>query len=186
MADSKTPATTTDNGVAVKPADAFRAFMLQRAQESNARDRGREVMDAQLERIITAAEGPDDAALWDADMGGALQGRDIEGLWVRIHDLESVLSTRDDLDNTNGWYVQMNVTCIGGPAEVLTRNGLAIGASFVLQTGAELIAGKVRAWEARGQLPVDGVILGATTSSGNTVLRLGRVPEHVTVNAAAE
>jgi len=185
--------TTTAEVGTLRPADQFRAYMLERAQRNaaNAGNRGREVMSNQLDRIIMAAESDDDDALWDADMGGAIQGRDIAGLWVRIHDFDSVISTRtfDDEDgggNPNGWYAQMNSTVLGGDKAVLDRNGLKVGADFVLQTGAELIAGKARAWEAQGKLPRDAMIVANTTASGNDVLKLGRIPEHVTVNATAE
>lgn len=182
-----TPDTTdaqTGTVTQIRPAERLRQYVMARAAEGNP-NRAAEVMDSQLDRILMATEDGDADAIWDADAGGTIQGRDIAGLEVRIYNLEFVRSTRADIVSKTGAYASMDATVLGGPREVLQRTGLSLGDDFVLQTGAELFWCKIRAFEARQMLPMDGVVVGIETAGGNTVIKFGRMPER-TVPASAE
>lgn len=171
--------TVTPAAVATRPADSYRAYMIQRAERESIggdspeerRQAATEISASQIDRIF-AGETEDD--IWDADSGGAIQGRDIVGLEVEIHSMRLQLSDRFE---GAPYYGNLTATVLGGPREILGRTNLKIGSDFVLQTGAELILAKVRAFEAKGLLPVKAVIAGTETSSGNTVLKLTRIPE---------
>jgi hypothetical protein len=155
--------------------DQFHDYMRERAvEEGTGAARGEEIEAQQIERILTA-ESEDD--IWDADNAGTIQARDIRDMEVEILDIVPVVSTRQDLENSKGYYVSMNAVCLGAPADILRKTGLIVGDSFVLQTGATRIISKVRAFEAKGWLPMRGVIAGTDTSSGNVVLRFKRLPE---------
>ena len=151
--------------------DKFHAYMLDRARTQD--DRGADVMRDQAERILTADS---EDAIWDADTGGTVQCRDVPGLMVEIHSYEPVISNRTDIENSAGYYLSMNATVLGGPDEILTRNGLTIGQDIALQTGAALLMSKVRAMEAGGYLPMRTLIKEYPTQSGNTVLKFARMP----------
>lgn len=175
MAGKQYPATKTDtvNGevATVGLMDKFHAYMLDRAHTAD--DRGSDVMRDQAERILTAE---DEDAIWDADQGGTVQCRDVPGLMVEIKSYEPVISTRSDIESSAGYYLSMDATVLGGPDEILTRNGLSIGQDIALQTGAALLITKVRAMEAGGYLPMRTLIKEYPTQSGNTVLKFARMP----------
>jgi hypothetical protein len=173
MSDDMEPVTGTV--AAMRPADKYRLYMKQRAEIEN-KDAGAMVMDTQVDNILTAET---DEEVWDADLAGTIQARDVPGLEVRIHDLRPVESARDDIVSRTGYYASMNCTVLGGPADMLTRNGLALGQDCVLQTGAELIISKVRVFEARDKLPIDAVITAIKTASGNDVLKIRPLPARV-------
>lgn len=157
-------------------AQQFHRWMLAQAKAyGNGDSDAITITDNQVERILTA-ESED--AIWDADLGGAVQGRDVGGLEVTIRGYRPMVAKpREDVQNDKGYYISMDCTVIGGPREVLTRNMLAIGADVQLQTGAPLIIAKVRAMEAREMLPVNAMILAIPTAAGNNVLKLARIPE---------
>ena len=160
----------------------FHDYMLSRATEDSRDGDSTEIMATQVERILNA----DQDDIWEADTGGAVQARDVPGLEVRIHDMRVVKSSREFTDGApnKGYYISMNATVLGGPLNLLTRNSLKIGQEIALQTGADLIVAKVRAFEARNMLPVDAKIDGTDTASGNTVLRLVRMPERAMPGSA--
>jgi hypothetical protein len=187
MATKNTPATqaTTGEIAPMRPAEQYRNFMLRTAQDAatgpNKGERASDIMDAQVDRIINTA-GDDDASdddIWNADAGGTVQARDVPGLEVRIHDISSVISNRDDIENNKGYYATMTATILGGPEDVLVRQGLTLGSDIALQTGAELISAKVQAFKSRGRLPIDGVITAIPTASGNEILKLRPMPKRV-------
>jgi len=164
---------TTDGQVEkLRPAQRMRQFMLARAQ-MNRGERATDVLDTQMDRIIAAGT---EQEIWDADAGGTVQARDAIGLEVEIHAFEPVESTRQDIETRSGYYISIQAVCLGGPEEILTKNGLTPGQEFALQTGAELIVAKVRAFEAQDMLPVKGVIVGVTTQNG-TLLKLRPLPK---------
>jgi hypothetical protein len=170
---SSTPAV-----VATRPAERFQQYALARALDTSG-NRGTEVMASQMDRILDAAERDNvtEKEIWDADAGGTVQARDVPGLEVEIHDLSFVASNRDDIENNKGYYASMSATVLGGPEVTLTRAGLEIGVDIVLQTGADLIITKVRAFQAREMLPVKAVVTATRTSSGNDVLRIRPLPK---------
>lgn len=181
------PATQAHTGevMQLRPADALRNYLLREAQDQATGDnkglRAADVMDSQVDRIVTVAS--DDNAteqdIWNADAGGTIQARDVPGIEVRIKDITPVLSSRDDIDNNKGYYVSMNATIMAGPEDVLVRNNLQLGADIVLQTGADLIIAKVQAFKSRDMLPIDAVIVAIRTASNNEVLKLGQPPKRV-------
>jgi hypothetical protein len=170
MAD-KTVATPAHEGqvMQTRPADKFRAYMLERASRESSTDSS-EVSANQVDKILSAVNEDD---IWDADQGGTIQGKDVIGIVVEIRSMRMQASDRFD---GSPYYANLDVTCLGGPAEVLARASLSVGESFVLQTGAELIIAKVRAFEAHGKLPLVAMIAGTRTSSGFDVLKLARPP----------
>jgi hypothetical protein len=152
------------------PATRFRQYMLQRAQTESAQS-GEDVSANQIDKVFAA----DDAdSIFAAVSGGTVQARDAVGLEVEIHSMRMQESDRYE---GSPYYANLDVTVLGGPREVLTRNELTVGESAVLQTGAEIIIAMVRAFEAKELLPIQAVIAGTETSSGFTVLKLARMPE---------
>jgi hypothetical protein len=166
--------------VTTRPAERFRQYAVTRAMESIG-TRGIEVMDSQVDNILNTAEkdGVTEKELWDADAGGTVQARDVPGLEVEIRDLDFVTSDRDDIENNKGYYASMGATVLGGPEDVLTQRGLELGMDIVLQTGADLIIAKVRAFQSQGWLPMKAVVTAIRTGSGNDVLKLRPLPKRV-------
>jgi hypothetical protein len=176
MASSNSPAPTATINGEVQSADLvdkFHAMMLDRARNVDTSTRSDEIKAQQAERIFSAKSEDD---IWDADTGGGIQCRDVPGLMVEIRSYEPVISNRTDIENSKGYYITMDATVIGGPDDVLLRNGLKVGETIPLQTGADLLMFKVRAMEAGGYLPMRTVIVATKTQSGNDVLRFGRMP----------
>jgi hypothetical protein len=151
--------------------DKFHAYMLDRAKTSD--NRSGDIMRDQAARIL-GAQSEDE--IWDADTGGTVQCRDVPGLMVEITSFEPVVSNRTDIENSKGYYLTMQAIVLGGPDDILTRNGLAVGQSIALQTGADLLMLKVRAMEAGGYLPMRTLIKAYKTQSGNDVLKFERMP----------
>ena len=154
----------------------FHASMLQRARDNGAVDRTEEIMSQQAERILTATSVED---ILKADLGGTVQCRDVPNTFWEIRGFEPIISNRDDIENTHGYYVQMDATCIGGDQDVMTRNGLVVGTVYPLQTGAVLLTLKIRALEAADAFPIKLALIGIRTQSGNTVLKWGPMPVSV-------
>jgi hypothetical protein len=158
--------------------ESFHAMMLERAQFVS-EDRAEEVMLKQALSIIAANETGDATAIMRADMGGTVQARDAGSLEIEINSIDPVISDRDDITNSKGYYVSMNCTVLGGDEEMMTKNGLVLGAEVVLQTGAELFVLKVVGLEKAGHLPYRGRVLSIPTRSGNSVVKLADIPRRV-------
>lgn len=172
MSDN-TPATREnprEGDVAIRPADRYRAYMRARAARMSG-ELGAEVTSQQIDKILTAETDED---IWNADAGGTIQAKDVIGLEVEIRSLSLIPSDRFE---GSEYYGSMDATVIGGPAEILTRSGLSVGEVFVLQTGADKILAKVRAFEAKDRLPIRALIAGTRTQSGFDVLTLKPLPE---------
>lgn len=160
--------------------DQFHDYMLAEARDSS-ENRGADVMDSQAEKILRATTEDE---IWDADSGGTIQARDVPGLEVEVLSSAPIVSTRQDIVNSKGYYLNIYAVVLGGPEEILRKNGISVGEEVVLQTGAQLITSKIRTFEANGYLPVRGVIAATQTSSGNDVLRFKRLPQRVTAGSA--
>ena len=158
-------------------AQKFDAYMLNRAQTENTAD-GQSISEAIDYRILTAETWEDAMA---AMQSGAVQAKDIPGTEVTIHDMTVIRSDRvfEDGGENKGYYIQCNATLVGGPKDVLLKNGLAPGQDFVLQTGASHIVAIIRAAEAFEKLPRTFMLVGTKTASGNTVLTMAEPPERV-------
>jgi hypothetical protein len=160
----------------MRPADRYRQMVSHfAAQNRNSKDRSAEIMARQVDAILMAGEHGTQDDIWDADSGGTIQCRDADGLEVTVHDLEFVWSNRPDIDSDA--YASMNATILGGPRDLLQKLGVQVGGDAVLQTGAEMFHAKIRAFQARGMLPISGVITAIETSNGNSVVKFLRLPE---------
>jgi hypothetical protein len=153
--------------------DDFHRYMLARASENGSDEQSEDVMAQQVEAILTA-EGVD--AILKADMGGTVQCRDVPGTYWEIFSWTARKGNRDDIENSHGYYVQFQATCIGGDPEVMARNGLEVGRQYPLQTSAELLTSKARALEAAEALPIRLALVGNRTQAGYTVLKWGPMP----------
>jgi hypothetical protein len=158
-------------------AQKFDAYMLNRAQTENTSD-GQSISEAIDYRILTADTWEDAMA---AMQSGAVQAKDIPGTEVTIRDMAVIRSDRvfEDGGENKGYYIQCNATLVGGPKDVLLKNGLAPGQDFVLQTGASHVVAIIRAAEAFEKLPRTFLLVGTKTASGNTVLTMAEPPERV-------
>jgi len=179
MADSKNPPAAaapddvkTGEVVPYARVRKFDSYMRQPAPTEN-KDRAADIEDQQVQRLLDAET---DEEIWDADQGGTFQGKDCVGLEIQVNSLTVVLSKREDIVSRQGYYISADAVCLGGPAEVLKSLGLSVGEQFVFQTGAPLIVTKLRAFEARGRLPVKGVVTGLKTGTDNTLLKLRPLP----------
>jgi hypothetical protein len=162
----------------VKGADLralFHRTQLELAQQTAQNDTLAEEVTAEQMQRIFAGETLEE--IMRADTGGTIQGRDCDGLEVRIYSIRRDLSTRDDLDKTQGYFFTMPATALGGRKESLQKNGLEVGQDFTLQSGAELFCAKLAALEAKGLLPIDGVITSIKTRSNNDVIKFWPMPE---------
>jgi len=155
--------------------EQFHAYMRAMAEDaiSDAGDRAEEIMEAQAMRILMAEAAED---IMSADMGGTVQCRDVPGNYWDIRGFTVLKSNRDDIENSHGYYVQFDATCIGGDAEVMAKNGLKPGVIYPLQTSAVLLTTKVRALAAKEALPARLALVGNKTQSGNVVLKWGNLP----------
>jgi hypothetical protein len=169
----------------MRPADRYRQMVSHfAAQNRNSKDRSNEIMSRQIDAILMAGEHGSEDDIWDADAGGTIQCRDADGLEVTIHDLEYVWSNRPDIDADA--YASMNGTVLGGPRDLLQRLGVQVGVDCVLQTGAEMFHAKIRAFQARGMLPISGVVTALETGSGNSVIKFLRLPERSVPGTTAQ
>lgn len=151
--------------------ETFHTRMLERARMSQ--DRASEVMAAQGEKILAASTVDE---IWDADSGGTIQGRDVPGTIWEVRSFEPVESNRTDLDNARGYYVTLDATYIGGPRDVATQNGLVIGQTYALQTGADLVLYKLAMFEVAKAYPLRVMLVEVKTRKG-ALLKLVRPPD---------
>lgn len=177
----------------------FHAYMVARAEQEKANrpdSLADEISARNMEEIFAAAEKEDDPngdALWDAGSGGAIQGRNAvpdeggTGLEIEIRGWRPDVSTRtfEDAsgeDQGKGYYVTIDAVCLGGPRDLLRKLALSPGQEFALQTGADDIVFRLRAWEIREQktgstqFPVRAVLVGVKTGSDYKVLKLKPAP----------
>lgn len=165
---------TTGTVVKRNVTEQFNAYMLQRALDNASVDMSEDVTEDQVARIL-GAENADD--IMRADLGGTVQGKNVPGTVWEIHSMRPVVSNRSDLEDTKGYYVQYDgATLLGGDADVIQRNGLRVGDSYPLQTGAILLITKIRALEAINALPARLSLIGIKTGAGFTVLKWGPPP----------
>jgi hypothetical protein len=159
----------------------FHRYMLAMAAQNVAdnSERGEEILSQQAEAILTA-EGVD--AILKADLGGTIQCRDVPGTYWEIFSWQAIKGNRDDIENSHGYYVQFEATCIGGDPDVMAKNGLEVGKQYPLQTSALLLTTKARALDAAQALPIRLALVGFRTQTGNVVLKWGPMP--VTVQSA--
>lgn len=149
--------------VALRPYERFIKYMQDRAETTgNQSDRGFDIAAGQMDKIL-AAETIED--IWDADEGGMISGQDLVDVEQRVREFVVLRSEREEFDTGLGVYL------------VVSAVRLADGLAIVWNTGASGLIAKLRALEAKNALPVDCVIKGIQTNSGNTVLKLRPVPK---------
>lgn len=175
------------------PADRmeqFHTYMRNRAQVEapDAKALAADISARNQEAIFAAAESGTDEDVWNAGTGGAIQGRSCVneegGLEIRIYGFRSVISTRtfegEDAETRKGYYINIDATVLGGPQSLLRQLGLSIGDEFALQTGADDIISRLRAFELRGKFEnggyLDARISGVKTSGDNVVIKLRPLP----------
>jgi hypothetical protein len=142
---------------------------------------------AQAMRIFDAAEaGKSTADILAADMGGTIQCRDVPGTTWTVRGFDVVKSNRADIENSHGYYVSMDATYLGGLRSIAQKNGLVIGETYALQTGADLAVFKLRALEATEAFPLNLSVIGTTTGSGRQLIRIGEAPENAIAGAVEE
>lgn len=185
-----TTTTTTGTVARVNRMEQFHEYMRQRAatEAANRPDSlAYEIAARNMEAIFAAAEkdSATDDDIWAAGAGGAIQGRNCvpdeggAGLEVEIRSYRPDTSTRtfeDGNESGHGYYITCDTVCLGGPRDLLRRLGLGVGDEFALQTGADDIVFRLRAFEIRDRFPVRGVLVGVKTGSDNKVLKLRPMP----------
>jgi hypothetical protein len=168
----------------------FHEFMRQRAvaERTAVGNVAQQISARNADQIFAAVEKDDgtDEDIWNAGTGGALQGRDAVnedgGLEIRIYGFRPDESTRtfegEDEETRKGYYVTIDAMVIGGPDSLLRTRGLEIGQEIALQTGADDVIFRLRAFELRSQktgrsaFPLDARLVGVKTSKDNTILKL--------------
>lgn len=159
--------------VVARRVDAFHARMIERAGLSTGR--AADVMTAQGEKILAAETVQQ---IWDADTGGTIQMRDVPNTVWEIRSFEPVTSNNPEIENGRGYYVSCDATYLGGGTkETVVQNGLIIGQTYALQTGADLAVYKLAMFEAANALPVRALVLAVRTAAGRTVIKLVEPPD---------
>jgi hypothetical protein len=182
------PATTTTATTSVSSLDRmeqYREFMRRAAADmgTDGKALAADISARNMESIF-AAETEED--IWAAGTGGTVQGRDAVGLELEIFSYRPVVSTRvfdgENEDTRKGYYVSCDAQIIGGPEDLLRKLGLSVGDEIAFQTGSDDIEYRLRAFQLRGFLnpaegkSVKGRVKGIETSSGNTLLKLEKLP----------
>jgi len=181
MADSaNTPAVQQET--ALDRMEAFHGAMRRRAKDEAANrpaSLGEEISAKNADQIFAAAvkDGATMADVWAAGTGDALQGRDIVGLETRLYGFNTDESTREDIENSNGYYLTFEAVILGGPEELLRKLGVNPGDEVAIQTGADDPVFRARAAELVNGFPFDAVWVGRKTKAGNTVLKLKPAPK---------
>lgn len=169
---------TTDSGtVATRPADRFREYLQLRAKATPSR--AWDVAANQIDNIITAAEGDDIDAVWDADTGGTVAGKDIAGVELDIAGYE-VAESDDKYDSPLGVFASIDATVLSKPDAKSPWN---IGDRVIINCGAPLVVAKLRALEAHDAFPVQAFIQAIPARNGD-VLKLRPVPKRAATATA--
>jgi hypothetical protein len=178
-------ANVTQNGGQLDRMEQYREFMRRAARDSGADGKAlaASISARNMDEIFTAET---EDAIWAAGTGGTIQGRDAVGLELEIFSYRPVISTRvfdgEDEQTRKGYYISCDAQVIGGPADVLRKLDIQIGDEIAFQTGSDDIEYRLRAFQLRGILnpagnkTVKGRVKGIETSSGNTLLKLERLP----------
>lgn len=157
----------TQTGTAVKVRESTRFVDYLDARAGlDGEGRAFEVASSQLDKILTA-ETEEEA--WDADEFESVAGRDLVDVEQRVLGF-TVHKSSGELNAPLGVFIQVQ------------SQRLSDGEEFTWNTGAPLIIGKLRWFEAAQKLPVECVIKGTDTAKG-TVLKLKPVPKRAVSNS---
>jgi hypothetical protein len=177
--------------------EQFHEYMRRRAaDEATQRPESlaQEIAARNADQIFAAAMSENGSIddIWNAGSGGTIQARDCfnneGGLEIQIRSFRPDLSKRvfeDGNEASHGYYITCDATVLGGPASLLRQLGLSIGEEFALQTGADDIVFRLRAFELRNALPVSGVITGVKTSRDFNVVKFRPLPKRAQTGTVA-
>jgi hypothetical protein len=177
MSQDNLPAVSSTDVAALEDADAFRQYLLRRAQGEDLTDEQRRARNwlitaQQMSKIFSAPDEEVDTA----DMGGTIGGREFENVEFEIQSFDVSETTENDEYGEAPLGV---FALIRGVALQDDRaNNLKVGDPIILNTGAPLVIAKVRSWEQREMFPLPAVIRGTKSKAGR-VLRIERAPERV-------
>ena len=158
-----------DGAIAVvRPYEHFIEYMQRRAEIESANN-SFDVASTMMDKIFTATSAEE---IWDADEGGLTSGQNIKDVEMRIESFKVLTSNRPDFDNGLGVYI------------IVDAVRLSDGEKIIFNTGAAGIIAKLRAFEAKGMLPLECVIRGTVAGNGE-VLKLRPVPKRV-ITASTE
>jgi hypothetical protein len=145
--------------VAIKPHEQFIQYLAMRA-ESEAQTRGFEIAASQMDKLLSAE---DEAALWEADNIGTINGMDAAGIEIQVHSI-SFAKSADEFDAPLGVYA------------LIKAQRLSNGEEILINTGSPLIITKLYAFERAGRLPLECKVEALKIAGGNTVLKLRPIP----------
>lgn len=140
------------------------------SQAARAQDEGSwDVTAKQLGSILTATTAEEIDA---ADEAATYQGRDLAGLQVRVDEQSfRYAESSDEFDTPLGVYIQFRATALNA----LPTRGITPGDELLISTGAPLIIGKLRTYQANGMLPVFQEFRAIKTAKGS-VLKIKTIP----------
>lgn len=148
-------------------ANQFRDWV--QAQAAQSAEGSWDVTARQLDTILTAATAEEIDA---ADGAVTYQGRDLAGLQMLVPEQEiRYAESSDEFETPLGVYIQFTATALNA----LPTRGIVRGQELLISTGAPLIIGKLRAYQANGLLPVQQEIHSVKTAKGS-VLKIKTIP----------
>ena len=159
----KESGTVTTPGIA----NQFRDWV--QAQAAATAENSWDVTARQLDKILSAETAEDIDA---ADGAVTYQGRDLDGLQMRVDEQEyRYAESSDEFETPLGVYIQFTATALNA----LPTRGISPGDELLISTGAPLIIGKLRVYQANGMLPVFQQVHAVKTSKGS-VLKIKTIP----------
>lgn len=149
-------------------ATQFRDWVQAKAAQS-ADEGSWEVTARQLDKMLAAESAEDIDASDDAI---TYQGRDLAGLQMTIPEQEyRYAQSSDEYETPLGVYIQFKAIALNA----LPTRGIVKGQELLISTGAPLIIGKLRVYQANGMLPVQQEIHAIKTTRG-IALKIKTIP----------
>lgn len=161
-----------ESGTVAQPAgisiaNEFRSWVQAQAEASA--ENSWEVTGRQLAAILNATTAEEIDA---ADEAVTYQGRDLDGLQMRVPEQDfRYAESSDEFETPLGVYIQFRAFALNA----LPTRGISPGDELLISTGAPLIIGKLRVYQANGMLPVFQQIHAVKTSKGS-VLKIKSIP----------
>jgi hypothetical protein len=164
-----TPDAGTNGTVTVKrPHERFVEYLARRAQVDS-EGRAFSVAANQIDKLVTAETAEE---LWDADEGGVFSGQDMVDVEIEIKAIGFGKSS-DEYDAELGVFVSMECT------------RLDTGEDIIVNCGSPLVITKIRMFEQRDLLPIQGVLKATKTQKG-ALLKLRPLPVRAVRGTTAE
>lgn len=145
----------------------FKSWVQAQAARERSAEEKWEITGSQLDRILTAttAEEIDAADELESDIK-VYQGRDLPGLEVRVPEQDfRYAESSDEFDAPLGIYIQFRATALND----MPNRGISKGEEILISTGAPLIIGKLRSYQANGLLPQEQRVTAVKTAKGNVL-----------------